>query len=326
MSLRLIAGRSNLELAQLIAKELDIILMTCDICEFANTEISVELCSSVRGKDVYILQTGSRFEDRSINDHLMELYLLIDGCFRSQARSINVITPCFPYARSDKKDDRGPISAKLAINQIFSAGAARLIAMDLHSGQEQGFTDKPFDNIYGIGIISESINKIISGNKSSYILVSPDAGALKTITKYAKKLGLNYVTLHKQRNYSLCNVVESSILLGNSEILMDLHGKTAIIIDDMIDTCGTMIAGVQTLVENGIKDVILVATHGFFSKEAIHKLNLCKEISQVIVTNTICQKYNIEMCPKIRVIDVSLLLSNVIRCIRDDNSISALFE
>ncbi len=271
------------------------------------------------------MQTGARFEERSINDHLIELYLLIDGCYRSQANSINVIAPCFPYARSDKKDDRGPISAKLVINQIFSAGARRLVSMDLHAGQEQGFTDQPFDNIYCINIIIPYLKTLTDGNSDKYILVSPDAGGVKRITKYAEKLHLDYVMLHKQRNYSLLNVVESSMLLGNPDILSKAKGKIAIVIDDMMDTCGTMAAGVQTLIDNGITRVILVATHGIFSGDAIVKLNECEAILEVIVTNTICQQYNLEQCSKLHVIDTSPLLSEVIRRILCDDSISELF-
>lgn len=149
----ILAGRSHPKLAQDLAARLNFSMVGCAIKDFANTEITTPLQDSVRGKNVFVIQTGAARAGRSVNDHLMELNLLLDGCRRSQAASITVIVPCLPYARSDKKDARGPIAAKLVIDQIFAAGANRLVALDIHAGQEQGFTNNPFDNLYGINII-----------------------------------------------------------------------------------------------------------------------------------------------------------------------------
>lgn len=334
MPLKVITGRSNTDLSikiieclvreKVIDGKANVIINT-----FANTEINVKIEESVRGDDVYIINTGSSFQNRatigSINDVLWETFELIDGCRRSSATSITVILPCYPYARSDKKDHRGPISAKLVTDMLISAGATRIVSLDLHSGQIQAFSNKPFDNLYAIRDISKYLVNTIfpKYGKSNYVLVSPDAGGIKRIKAYSELLHMNHVILNKQRDYTTNNKVDKSVLIGDPEWIKD---KVAIVIDDMIDTAGTMIKGAEELMRYGAKEVILVATHGILSNPATEKINATPYISDVIVTNSIDQTTNYKEIDKLHVIDVSELITTVIKCLKDGSSISDLFE
>jgi len=258
---------------------------------------------------------------------LIELILTISACYNSSASKISVILPCFPYARSDKKTHRGPIGAKVIIDMLTTAGADRIISMDLHSGQIQGMSSIPFDNLYGIAYISKYLNDHVfqKYQKENCILVSPDAGGIKRIKAYANLLSINYVILEKQRNYVINNVVESSILIGDSSLL---NGKVCIMIDDMIDTCSTMIKGANELMKYNIRGTILVATHGIFSAQALERVDSCDSILSVIVTNTIDQTANRTKSTKLHVINISPLISQVITRLSNDKgeSLSELFE
>lgn len=324
----LLSGRSNTALAGSVSDVLKKSLFDVDLSQFANTEIDVRLGHSVRGQNIFIIQTGSAFDGRSINDHLIELCMMIDACKRSSAKSVTVIVPCYPYSRSDKKDHRGPIGAKLVANLLIASGATRIIATDLHSGQIQAFADIAFDNLYCVKPLLSTLKKTIFSEvpldslNDHFVLVSPDAGGLKRIVNYSKILKMNYVTLHKQRNYVAHNTVDSSILIGDPSLIA---GKTAIMIDDMIDTCGTMIKGTQELISHGVKNVILMATHGILSDPAIERINACPDIIKVIVTNSIDQTKNIEMCPKLIVVDLGPFLADVIERLIIGASLSELF-
>ena len=323
----LIGGRSCPNLLASLAEELHIKPFSIKLEKFANSEINVEFLESVRGKNVYILQTGQAIYEQSVNDYLIELLLIISGCKKSDANSINVIIPHLPYARSDKKDHRGPIGAKTIIDLIVTSGANRIISVDLHSGQLTGFTGSPIDNLYCLDILSDHLSSIIVTESSSleeYVLVSPDLGGVKRIEAYARKLNLPYVILHKQRDYSKMNTVINSMIIGENKIL---ENKIAIIIDDMIDTCSTMIKGIMELKTTGkIKSAIVVATHGIFSSHAIELINSCEIITSVIVTDSLNQEINLEKCPKLQVISLVPLLYQVIKILTEGGSLSALFE
>jgi ribose-phosphate pyrophosphokinase len=326
----LLSGNSNKLLSEKISSHLNINLCNRKISKFSNTEIKINICENIRNKDVFIIQTGTNDINNSINDYIMETLLLIDACKRSMANSINLIMPCYPYARQDKKENsREPISAKLFANMLTVAGITRLIVMDLHASQIQGFFDIPVDNIYSLQLVIQYVNKNLFNNMSilekqqKYIVVSPDAGATKRTLKFAEYMQLNTIIMHKQRNYEKENVIDNTILIGDTT---NLKNKTAIICDDMCDSGGTLIKVIDNLKKNEIKNVIVIITHGIFSGQCIKRLQECNVISKIIVSDTICQKQNIEVLDKLEVFSISELLANVISNIINGNSLSLLFE
>jgi len=327
----LLNGNSNILLAEKISKCLNIKLCECNIAKFSNTEIKINICENIRNKDIFIIQTGINDDNNSVNDYIMETLLLIDACKRSMANTINLIMPCYPYARQDKKENsREPISAKLIANMLTTAGITRLIVMDLHASQIQGFFDIPVDNIYSLSLVIQHVNKYLFNNMSiedkqnKYIVVSPDAGATKRTLKFAQYMNLNTIIMHKQRNYEKENTVDNTMLIGDTT---NLENKTAIICDDMCDSGGTLIKVIENLETYGIKNVIVIITHGIFSGKCIERLKNCNIISKVIVSDTICQKKNkIELNDKLEVFTISELMTNVITNIITGGSLSSLFE
>lgn len=220
--------------------------------------------------------------------------------------------PFYPYSRSDKKDKPGlPIMAKVIANILQMQDITRLITMDLHSGQIQGFANFPFDNLYATDIFKDYFENelFVESSKDHFILVSPDNGSVKTIDDYASQLNMPYVIMHKQRDYTKKNTVIKSVLVGDCD---QVRGKTGIIIDDMIDTMGTITSSVHILEDYGIESVIVVATHGLFSGPAIERLNECSIISRVVVTNIRLNNDKIQYSEKIRVIDISSFLVSYI--------------
>ena len=326
----LLSGNSNKSLAEKISTYLNINLCKCKISKFSNTEIKINICENIRNKDVFIIQTGSYDEFNSVNDYLMETLLLIDACSRSMANTINLIMPCYPYARQDKKENsREPISAKLVANMFTKAGITRLIVMDLHASQIQGFFDIPVDNIYSLKLVIDYVNKKIFNNisidekQNKYIVVSPDAGATKRTLKFAKHMHLNTIIMHKQRNYEKENTVDNTMLIGDTN---NLENKTAIICDDICDSGGTLIKVIENLEKHGIKNVIVIITHGIFSGKCIEKLYNCDLISKIIVSDTICQKTNKLNLEKLEIFSISELIGDVITNIIIGGSLSNLFE
>ncbi len=327
--MKLITGNSHPKLALSLAKCLDIPLVNCKVEKFCNTEINIQIQESVRNEHIFILQTGGYDSHNSVNDYIMETLILIDACRRSNVKSITLITPCFPYARQDKKDaPRVPISAKLMANMYTHSGVNRVVSLDLHASQIQGFFDIAFDNLYAIGLISDYFNKYLFNNMSDediqekYIFVAPDNGGAKRVMAYSQKFNINNVIMHKQRDYSASNKIDKIILVGG----FNLKGKTAIMIDDMMDTMGTMCKAAETLLENGVKEIIVVATHGIFSGAAMERINNFEYIKRVIVTNTLPQEKNLKLCSKLEVVDITQLLCDVIICIKTGKSISNIFE
>lgn len=327
---KLIAGRSNQEFAAQVARQLNLPLTNVKFTDFANTEINVEIKDQIRGSHVYILQTGCAYEGRSVNDHLLELFALINACELANVKSICVVMPCYPYARSDKKD-----KPHIPIMASFLAGILQKISlvknnifMDLHAGQIQGFFNgTPAHNLWAIDVHCENLkNTIFKGMTSKEIndkftVASADVGGAKRTESYAKKMGMSYVLMHKHRDYTVPNCVEGTILLGC------VKNKIVIVVDDIIDTLGTMIAAVEELKKNGAIGVILVATHGIFSGQAINRLNNCDMITEAFVTNTIPQKINQLLSTKIKVVDVSPIFAMTITAIETGEiSIGSLFK
>lgn len=327
---RIIAGRSNLPLAEGIAKYLRISLVKCTIMDFANGEIYVEIQENIRGMNVFFIQTGanSPYGKQSINDYYVEALEVADACRRSDVTSIGIIYPTFPYARSDKKNKpRVSIMSSVITHGLKNAGYTRIVCMDIHAGQIQGFVTMPFDNLYAIKLQLEYLRKFVFRDLTSdqiiakYVLVSPDVGGSKRIRDFAKRLSMPYSIMDKQRDYSKPGIVSESALIGNN-----VRDKTAIVVDDMADSMGTMIAAVNDLKLHGVSNVIIIVTHGILSGPAIDRINTCDIVSDVIVTDTIDQSLNITKCPKLHVVETAALFGEVINRIVSGISISELFE
>ena len=328
--IKLIAGRSNPELANLIAQKMGLELTKIKITDFGNTEIGVEIKETIRGFHCFVIQTGGSYQGRSINDHLMELYALIHACRLSSAKSVNVIMPSYAYARSDKKDaPRVPIMGSCQALIFHSLGVNRLVCMDLHSGQIQGFSQEPLDNLYAIKLHIDNLRQALFSGLSkehieeNFVLASPDIGGAKRIESYAKRMGLRHVIMHKHRDYDKPGTVVNTVLIGCQS---DVSNKVVIIIDDIFDSFGTINSAVNELVKNGVSGVYAVATHGIFSGQAFDKINNNKYILGVFVTNTLPQEENLKKCNKLRIVDTSDVFAEVITRLRSGKGISELFD
>lgn len=312
-NIKVFSGNSNPELAKSIAARLGLELSKVTLKKFSNQETSVEIGESVRGEDVYIVQSGSG----EVNDNLMELLIMINACKIASSVRVTAVIPCFPYARQDKKDkSRAPISAKLVANMLSVAGADHIITMDLHASQIQGFFDIPVDNLYAEPAVLKWIRENIANWKDS-IIVSPDAGGAKRVVAIADRLNVGFALIHKERKKA--NEVDSMVLVG------DVSGRTAIIVDDMADTCGTIILAAGKLKEAGATKVYGICSHGIFSGPAVERIK-SSDIEAVVVTNTNPQAHKVEECPKIKVIDISMILAEAIRRTHNCESVSYLFS
>lgn len=328
-NVKLIAGRANPELAKNIANHLNLPLVKCKNIDFSNGEIYIEIEENIRASDVYFITTGAISWDRkySTNDGYVEAIQVADACRRAGVKSIGIVYALFPYARSDKKDkSRVSIMTSVISNGLKNSGYNKIISMDIHSGQIQGTTDISFDNLYAVKLHMNALKDKVFNMSSPeeinnrYVLVSPDVGGSKRIRDYAERLEMMYAIMDKQRDYSKPNTVAKSVLIGT------VVGKTAIILDDILDTLSTVLNAINDLMNHGAKDVIIVATHGILSGPAIERINNCNDIKMVIVTNTIDQKLNLEKCEKLTVVDVSSLFGKVIECHACGGSISSLFK
>ncbi|KAI9013027.1 phosphoribosyltransferase-like protein [Gaertneriomyces semiglobifer] len=312
-SIKIFAGNSHVEFAKQVAKRLGLELAKCVVCKYSNQETSVTIGESVRDEDVFIIQSGCG----EINDHLMELLIMINACKTASARRITAVIPCFPYARQDKKDkSRAPISAKLVANMLTVAGADHVITMDLHASQIQGFFNIPVDNLYA----EPSTLKYIRDSIPDYqnvVIVSPDAGGAKRATSIADKLDLEFALIHKERKKA--NEVSRMVLVG------DVKGRDCILVDDMADTCGTLGLAAKVLIDNGAKKVYAIVTHAVLSGKAIKVIN-ASLLEKVVVTNTIPHDDKKLLCPKLDTIDVSSTFAEAIRRTHNGESISYLFN
>lgn len=307
----LLSGTSNLMLANEVARYLGIELTPMIRKSFADGEIYVQILESIRGCDVYIMQPTCR----PVNDHLMELMIMIDACKRASARQITAVLPYYGYARADRKTaGRESITAKLAANLLTKAGANRIIAMDLHSSQIQGYFDIPVDHVYGSPTIVEYIK---SKNLEDLVVVSPDVGGVARARAFASRLGDAPLAIIDKRRQAH-NVAEVMNVVG------DVRGKTAVLVDDMIDTAGTITEGARVLREQGARQVYACATHAVFSPPAIERLsNGCLE--EVIVTNTIPIEPE-NRFPQLRILSVAGLIGETISRVHEDCSVSSMFR
>ncbi|XP_011314077.1 ribose-phosphate pyrophosphokinase 1 isoform X3 [Fopius arisanus] len=317
-NIKVFSGTSHPDLAQRIVDRLGIDTGKVVTKKFSNLETCVEIGESVRGEDVYIVQSGSG----EVNDNLMELLIMINACKIASASRVTAVIPCFPYARQDKKDkvgpskSRAPISAKLVANMLSVAGADHIITMDLHASQIQGFFDIPVDNLFAEPAVLKWIKENIAEWRNS-IIVSPDAGGAKRVTSIADRLNVEFALIHKERKKA--NEVASMVLVG------DVKDRVAILVDDMADTCGTICHAAEKLLEAGATKVYAILTHGIFSGPAISRINnACFEA--VVVTNTIPQDGHMKDCPKIQCIDVSMMFAEAVRRTHNGESVSYLFS
>ena len=308
----LVSGNSNRNLASKISDFLDVSLVDPQVVRFANGEIFCEMEKNVRGADVFVIQSTCT----PVNDNLMELLIMVDALKRASAASITAVIPHYGYSRQDRKvSPRTPISAKLVADLLTTAGTTRVITMDLHAGQIQGFFNIPFDNIYASPVISDYIEQSLIQENS--IFVSPDAGGVERVRHYAKKLKRDIAMIDKRRTGK--NVAKAMNIVG------DVKGKECIIIDDMIDTAGTLVEACKALKENGATKVYACATHPIFSDPALTRIQESDELDRVIVTDTIPLSPRGQEIDKIKVLSTAELLSKAIHRTFNNDSVSSLF-
>lgn len=308
--LKLVTGNANPALAQEIADYIGVSLTECDVNRFQDGEVRIKLGESVRGSNVFIIQPTSA----PVNEHLMELLIMLDAIKRASARAINVVIPYYGYARQDRKARaRDPITAKLVANLIEKAGATRVICMDLHAGQIQGFFDIPLDHLIGMPILADYF---VDKQIDNPVVVSPDMGGVTRARQFAERLGAPLAIIDKRRP----DVNEAQVM----NIIGDIQGKTAILIDDMIDTAGTIAAGARELLARGAKGVYACCIHPVLSGDGVERI-ANSEIQEVVVTNTIALP-EAKRIEKIRILSVAELIAEAIIRVHTQRSISQLFD
>lgn len=309
---KIFSGTSNVELAEQIAKKLDLELGKAKVVRFKDGEIYVRIDETVRGRDVFVIQPTSG----PVNENLMELLIFIDALKRASAKTINILMPYYGYARQERKSSpREPITAKLVANLLTVAGADRVVTMDLHADQIQGFYDIPVDHLQALPLLAKYfINKGLRGEE--IVVVSPDIGGVKRARKLAEWLDCKIAIIDKRRPKP--NLSEVMNLIG------DVEGKKAIFIDDMIDTAGTITNGVEAIMKRGAKESYICCSHAILSGQAVERLEKCT-VKEVIVTDSIRLPEE-KKIDKIKVLSIDKLFAETIRRIVNHKSISALFE
>ncbi len=309
--MQIISGRVHMDLARDIAKILDADLHPVELSNFANGEVRCWLPESVRGSDLFIIQTH---DGNSVNDAIMEQAIIIDAAKRASARSITAVCPFLGYARQDRKSSgREPITARLVVDILASAGADRIMSVDLHAGQIQGFFNGPFDHLIARPIICDYIAK--NFKPEELVIVSPDAGRVKSAERYSTRLNCDIAIVHKQRSATRQHV-EARFLIG------DVKGKTCLVVDDMIDTAGTLVSAAELLAENGAKEIYGAATHGLLSDPAIERIEK-SPFKQIITTDTLPSKA--DKSEKLIVLPIAPLIAGAISEVHKGGSISAIF-
>lgn len=308
--LMVFSGRSNPALGDAIAKHLGVRLGGVELGHFSNGEIYVHYTESVRGADVFVIQTLND----PINDNLVELLIMIDALKRASAARISAVVPHYGYARQDKKTvAREPISAKLVADLLTVAGINRLVTMDLHAGQIQGFFDVPVDHLTAVPLLAGHFKR---KRLTDLAVVSPDVGRVKMAKRYSDLLGASLAILHKIRPAH--NVAETTHVIG------EVKGKTALIVDDMIDTGGTIVGGAQTLLSRGVTEVYVCATHGILSGPAMKRLTDAP-IEEIVLTDTVPVPEE-KILPNVRIVSIAGLFARAIRNVHEDRSVSRLFR
>ena len=312
--LYLVAGRISRPLAESIAAVLGESLGEPNLADFSNGEIHCRFSESIRGSDAFIIQTHCHSGDMSINDALMEHLIMVDAARRASAKRITVVCPHYGYARQDRKaSGREPITAKLVANLFKEAGASRLVSVDLHSGQIQGFFDGPVDHLTAMPVLVDHLRSL----EGDLTIVSPDAGRVKVAERYAIQLGADLAIVHKRRNHSAFHSVEAKEVVG------EVDGKVCILVADMIDTAGTICAAADQLTERGAARVVAATTHGVFSGQAMERL-AASSIEKIIVTDTVPLPEDADH-DLIEVLSVAPLIARAIDAVFEDTSVSEIF-
>lgn len=310
--MKIVAGNSNLELAQAIAKYLDAELTQAQVRRFADMEIFVEIQENVRGEDVFVVQSTSF----PANDHLMELLILIDALKRASARRITAVIPYFGYARQDRKPSaRTPISAKLVANLITNAGADRVLTLDLHANQIQGFFDIPLDNLFAAPVLSRDIKEHY--NTDNVMVVSPDVGGVVRARALAKRINAPLAIVDKRRD----RPGESEVM----NIIGDVEGRSCILVDDIIDSGGTLCNAAEALLAKGATDVTAYITHGVLSGGAVARITSSK-LKELVVTDSIEATDAVKSAHNIRMISIAGLMGEAINRTAHEQSVSSLFD
>ncbi|WP_328317900.1 ribose-phosphate diphosphokinase [Streptomyces sp. NBC_00388] len=311
--LMLFSGRAHPELAEEVASQLGVDLVPTKAFDFANGEIYVRFQESARGADCFLMQSHTA----PINQWIMEQLIMIDALKRASARSITVIVPFYGYARQDKKHrGREPISARLIADLMKTAGADRILTVDLHTDQIQGFFDGPVDHLFALPILADYVGAKV--DRSKLTIVSPDAGRVRVADRWCDRLGAPLAIVHKRRDKDVANQVTVHEVVG------EVKGRVCVLVDDMIDTGGTICAAADALFANGAEDVIVTATHGVLSGPAADRLKNSK-VSEFIFTNTLPDPGNLEL-DKITVLSMAPTIARAVREVFEDGSVTSLFE
>lgn len=304
-------GNANPALAQEIAKVLDTPLGEARVSRFSDGETFCEIRENVRGMDTYVVQPTSS----PVNDNLMELLIMCDALRRASAQNITAVIPYYGYARQDRKiAPRTPITSKLVADLLVASGVNRVLCVDLHAGQIQGFFNIPFDHLYALPVFLDDYLKLRFGKDA--VFISPDAGGVERTRAYSKRLDASLAIIDKRRERA--NVSEVMHLIG------DVQGRDCIIVDDIIDTAGTLCNAARAVMENGARSVVACATHGVLSGPAVRRIEE-SPLTEVVVTNSIAPSEHAKASKKIRVLSIARLLGEAIRRIHNSDSVSSLF-
>ncbi len=310
-TIEILTGNSNRKLAQAVADQLKLPLSNAEVGKFSDGEISITLPQTVRGKDVFIIQSTSA----PVNDNLMELLIMIDACKRASAGRITAVIPYFGYARQDRKArPRDPITAKLCADILAAAGADRVMTMDLHAAQIQGFFDIPVDHLYGAPLLAKYFKNKMN---EDWVVVSPDVGSVARARNFASRVNASIAIVDKRRPKA--NAIEIMNVIG------DVKGKTCLMVDDMIDTAGTICQGAEALIKNGAKEVYACCTHGVLSGPALERLNN-SPIKQIVILDTIDVPDAIRNNPKFKILSTAKAIAKAISAVYYDSSLSAIYE
>ncbi len=316
--LALYSGRTHPALAQEVAEHLELAIGNANIVEFANGEIRPRFADSVRGSDVFIMQTHFGCNGRSINDSIMEQLIMIDAAHRASAKRITAVCPFYGYARQDRKaEGREPITARLVADLFKAAGAKRMVSIDLHSGQIQGFFDGPVDHLTALPVLERYVR---SNSCHGMVIVSPDAGRVKVAERFAQHLsdmGADVAFINKRRPKGTTNVAEAKEVIG------EVEGRCCIITDDMIDTGGTVVSAAELLIKRGAAEVWVMATHGVLSGPAIGRLR-DSPITRVVLTNTLPTPSKDDL-PQLEVLSIAPIIAEALSAVFDDTSVSEIF-
>jgi len=309
--LAVFTGNANPILAKSICDHLNVKLTAVLVSRFSEGEVRVRIDENIRGKDVFIIQPTCP----PSNDNLMELLIMIDAARRASANRITAVIPYYGYARQDRKDQpRVPITAKLVANLIVAAGASRVLTMDLHANQIQGFFDIPVDHLYAIKVLCDYLNSM---KMKDLVVVSPDVGGIKMARAYAKRLGATLAIVDKRR--------DSPEMTEVMHILGEVRGKNAVLVDDIVATASSLVEAIGALKKMGVKEVYAAITHGILSDRAIERLQQCEALKQLVITDSI-PLIKEKQIDKIKVVSVASLLADAINRIHGEQSISILFS